>query len=1086
MIEYRLLFLQAKTKILRSISAHVRRHEMLRSKSWIRKTLKLPTARLPPRPPLYTDSESAALVQRCSDDLYEWQRAARPKDPSSSFVLHDGPPYANGDLHVGHALNKILKDITCRVQLARGKRIEYVPSWDCHGLPIELKAIENLEKKFLDNLIEEQMKSMDQGNAGEVSRSLAKHAVTRKLARTLARNTIKAQKAQFKSWGIMADWEKPWKTMDRGYETKQLQVFKSMVEQGLIYRQFKPVYWSPFTHTALAEAELEYNDKHKSRTAYVKYPLAHIGSELEAILSPSGQVFCVIWTTMPWTLPANRAIGFNQSINYVVLNSRIHGRLLVCQARVEALAKLLEEDLTQETVIAGELLAGTTYRDRFWTTDAVERPLLHAGHVTADSGSGLAHLAPGHGMEDYKVCIKHDIMPFAPVTAYGRFNEEACTRDPDLLEGRYAFDNGGEIVLSYLKKHRSVVAEHQIVHKYPYDWRSKKPVILRATAQWFANVGDLQKLALQALDRPEQVFVPASGEKRLRSFVQNRTEWCISRQRAWGVPIPALYHQESDEVLMTGDSINHIISVIDSKGIDAWWTDPQSEPSWTPPDTREADGTTKYRRGQDTMDVWFDSGTSWTQTNDDQDGPKQADMYLEGSDQHRGWFQSSLLTWVANKSASDVEPSSINAPFRKLVTHGFVLDHLGRKMSKSVGNVISPTEIMDASLLPAVKRKVDGATTLRRDSMGPDALRLWAASCDFTTDLTLSVQKLQIVNASLAKLRGTLKQLLGIIDDWEPRMSVSDQAVKTMFSSLDILYGGSTSEQQPQIVHDNCGINHRIAGLHLQNMEQAVQAHYDNFEYNKAVDAITKYVNVDLSAFYFETIKDAAYCGTTEERQQVQDSCVVIFRVLSRLLAPVVPMLVQEAWEAVTPAMRSYFGLLSPLQATWGDDMVIKSGLLPETMQKEVESDEHVFTALLAAVHAAQEEARKSKRLGSSVACDIAIEVEEQNPIGEASLATEFLQRHVKDLPTLLVVSGVAINTKPPDYLWNYSSKTELLGVEVTVHVVGPRGLKCVRCWRHLAPIRADPEVALCDRCDGVVRALGVKPGGDIEEVEGR
>ena len=1058
---------------------------MLRSPSWIKKTLKLPVTVFPPRPPIHTSSDFAALIKRCSDDLYEWQRATRPKDPEFSFVLHDGPPYANGDLHVGHALNKILKDITCRVQLARGKRIEFRPSWDCHGLPIELKAVENLEMCSFENMIQHQFKTMEQGSTAEVSKTLAKHAVTRKLARTLARKTIKTQKAQFKTWGIMADWEMPWKTMDRGYETKQLEVFKTMVERGLVYRQFKPVYWSPFTQTALAEAELEYNEKHKSRTAYVKYPLAHVAPELDSILRPFGQISCVIWTTMQWTLPANRAIGFHQSVDYVVVKSRIHGPLLVGQARVEALSKLLKEDLIEETIFPGHLLEGATYRDAPWSKEVVTRPLLHAEHVTADSGSGLAHLAPGHGMEDYRVCIKYGIMPFAPVTAHGRFNDTACSKEPELLDGQYIFDAGGERVLAYLHRHNMVLAEDRIVHKYPYDWRSKKPVILRATAQWFANVGNLQELALQSLDDPEQTFLPPSSQNRLRSFVQNRSEWCISRQRAWGVPIPALYHQESGEALMTGQSIAHIISMIDERGIDAWWTDPESEPAWTPPGLREPDGTTKYERGQDTMDVWFDSGTSWTQTVDGEGRPRQADVYLEGSDQHRGWFQSSLLTWLASKSGSGPERSDVGAPFRRLVTHGFVLDHLGRKMSKSVGNVISPTEIIDASLLPPVKRKVNGKMGLSRDSMGPDALRLWVASCDFTNDLTLSIPKLQLVNGSLAKLRGTLKQLLGIIDDWKSRSFVRDEAAQRSHpNKVDLLDTGSDLYQQSQIVLGTCSINHRIAGLHLHRMQQAVQEHFDDFEYNKAVDAIIRYVNADLSAFYFESIKDAAYCGTAEERQQVQDACVIIFCVLSRLLGPVVPMLVQEAWECVPSAVRSYSGLLSPLQATWDDDTVFRSGLLQNEILEEVKRGEDIFNSLLGAVRRAQEEARKDKKLGSSVACDVALEVVEPTAAEPATPTTALLQRYKKDLSTLFVVSRAMIETQPPHFTpvsWHYQSETDVLGEKIRVHVLSPQEQRCVRCWRHLAPTGVNAELALCNRCEEVTNTLGINP--DVEAV---
>jgi isoleucyl-tRNA synthetase len=538
----------------------------------------------------------------------------------------------------------------------------YVPGWDCHGLPIEMKALEKQRELHKDD--------------GAIFDAVA----VRRAARSLATKTVKEQMKAFREWGVMADWDKAWTTMDKSFEIKQLGVFQEMVKKGLIFRRYKPVYWSPSSRTALAEAELEYKEDHLSTAAYVKFPITNVPEGLKGRL-PEGQLYAVIWTTTPWTLPANRAIAIHHGLEYSVVKSG-SDLLLIASTRLPQLSGLLFGESPVEAVaesILGSDLLGAQYVNSLRGKESVLQPIVHADYVSAESGSGLVHMAPGHGMEDYDVCTPLGIKADAPVNDLGCFTSAALPDNPQTLERKSVLDGGSEEVLKILGD--KVLAVHKYKHKYPYDWRTKLPVIIRATEQWFADVGSVKDHALTSLAKVK--FIPEGGRVRLESFVKGRSEWCISRQRAWGVPIPALYNEDGVAVL-TDESVAHIISVINKRGIDAWWTDAADDPAWIVPGLEG-----QYRRGKDTMDVWFDSGTSWTQSD------QQADVYLEGTDQHRGWFQSSLLTYV---SASGRE----GAPYKTCITHGFTLDQDGKKMSKSIGNTIAPSQIVDGSLLPPV------------------------------------------------------------------------------------------------------------------------------------------------------------------------------------------------------------------------------------------------------------------------------------------------------------------------------------------------------------------------------------------------
>ncbi|KAH8816438.1 tRNA synthetases class I-domain-containing protein [Xylogone sp. PMI_703] len=940
-------------------------------KSWS-STLRLPKSSFPPRP---VPAEQPAILRRCSDDLYKWQSQERADQ--KPFVLHDGPPYANGSLHAGHAVNKILKDTVCRVKLQQGRRVVYVPGWDCHGLPIEIKALEKEREK----------------------RGTLQAIDIRRAARSLANKTVKEQMKGFQEWGIMADWDRAWKTMDKSFEMKQLEIFRHMVKNGLIFRRYKPVYWSPSSQTALAEAELEYNEEHRSTAAYVKFPITDIPAGLKELLPASPNLSAVIWTTTPWTLPANQAIAVHSDMEYTVVKDG-QDYLIVAKPRLEQfLQTCYGEGVTLEIIIdsfPGKDLVGAQYFNILRGKDSGSRPVIHADFVTAESGSGLVHCAPGHGMEDYLVCTPLGLEAIAPVDDLGRFTKEACPDYPEELEGLPVLKEGSKAVMDLLGDH--VLAFRKFQHKYPYDWRTKLPVIIRATEQWFADVGSIKSKALHQLNGVR--CIPEAGRSRLQSFVEGRSEWCISRQRAWGVPIPALY-DESGKALLTDASIQHIISVIDQRGIDAWWTDDPNDPAWVVPGVEG-----KYKRGRDTMDVWFDSGTSWTQSE------QQADVYLEGTDQHRGWFQSSLLT---HASVGDRD----EAPFKTMITHGFTLDQDGKKMSKSIGNTIAPSQIMDGSLLPPPSSSKRKGVPAPIQGLGADALRLWVASSDYTHDLVVGQQVLVSVNSSLLKYRIMIKMLLG---------SMHETARTAPITKLD-----------------------QIALSQLEDVMTDVAAAYDNYEFYKAVTYINRWIYADFSAFYMEALKDRLYCadggGVLEP----------IFHGLLRMLTPITPSLVEEAWSHRPQWMKSDESLKHPFHRTL-DDAIIPSE--HSESLGSVRKDVRWLLNANAAIKAAQEEARSAKIIGSSLEASVVLQL----PGDEASA---LFSRYADELQDMFVVSGVQLGGDIEGE-WKFSAEFEAPGGKGVAWIVPPKDSKCPRCWRYVAPSQDE----LCKRCEDAVSVL--------------
>ena len=981
-------------------------------------TLRLPKSTFPPRA---APADQAKYLQRCTNDLYNWQSRHRPIQ-KNKFVLHDGPPYANGGLHVGHALNKILKDIICRTQLARGRRVQYVPGWDCHGLPIEIKALEH---------------------HGWKERTASDALPIRAAARAFAQDAVEKQMKGFKSWGIMGDWEGHWKTMDKSFELRQLAVFKAMAGKGLIYRKHKPVYWSPSTLTALAEAELDYKEDHVSTAALVKFPIAK-NTSFKPLADIMPTLHAVIWTTTPWTLPANQAIAVNEDLLYVVVKSRKYGHLLIAESRVPFVEEWMGEHLKVITSnIAGRSLVGSKYKSpAIFEDNHTSRPMVHADFVSPVAGTGLVHCAPGHGLEDYEalqpLISSGEVVVKAPVDDAGCFTKEAAPADPDLLLGHNVFEAGNERVLQILDSAGFLLAQHEYKHKYPYDWRTKKPVLIRATAQWFADVSSIRNGALKSIEAVD--FRPTTAKTRLTSFVANRSEWCISRQRAWGVPIPALYHQQTGETVLSDASIGHIMKVVAERGIEAWWSDDPSDSAWITPELLRGDGTCDYRRGTDTMDVWFDSGTSWTGMSIDGqlDDVPVADVYIEGTDQHRGWFQSSLLTHNAYQVSLNLNKPPI-APFRSLITHGFTLDGDGKKMSKSIGNVVSPDEIVAGTVAnpgtkatsPALKSK---KSPKQSASLGPDVLRLWVASSDFTKDVLVSDTVVKSVHAALHKYRVTIKLVLGNLSDFSP---LTASVSYSSFSLAD-----------------------RIALHHLHAVTTAVRDGLISYEFHKAVNALNRWITSDLSNFYIEAVKDILYCSSPsgERRRAVQTVLYHVLCQVQAMLGPLTPMLVEESWEHSPEGVKA--GLESPLQRIW-------DRVPPEWYDEELEKLYlPLMTAINTAVKSAQEHARADKKMGSSLDSDVALTLEEASVV--------LLKPLQSQLAEILVVSNLQFYCEERAQSladWSYNAPIQdAEGRPIgTACVYAPQDRKCARCWRHLV-VQEDSE--LCGRCEIVVEGL--------------
>ncbi|MYL52083.1 isoleucine--tRNA ligase [Pontibacillus yanchengensis] len=721
------------------------------------------------------------------------------------YVLHDGPPYANGDLHMGHALNKILKDFIVRYKSMAGFHAPYVPGWDTHGLPIE----QTLTKKK------------------KVNRKKMTVAEFRQRCADYALQQVDNQRTQFKQLGVRGDWENPYITLDKDYEAAQIEVFGEMANKGYIYKGKKPVYWSPSSESALAEAEIEYHDK-RSPSIYVGFDIKDSKGVVE------GDEKFIIWTTTPWTIPANMAIAVHPELSYVTVEAN-GGKYIIAEKLIDEVAEALSWEKPQIVkTYKGSELEYVVAQHPMYDRDSI---VTLGEHVTTEAGTGCVHTAPGHGEDDFVLGQRYGLEVLCPVDEKGYFTDEAPG-----YEGLF-YDAANKDITEKLEEVGALLNLTFMTHSYPHDWRTKKPTIFRATSQWFASIKDFREQLLNEIQ--DVTWTPKWGETRLYNMVRDRQDWCISRQRAWGVPIPVVYGEDGTPII-TEETINHISGLIREHGSNVWF---EREAKDLLPEgfTSEHSPNGTFTKEEDIMDVWFDSGSSHQSVLKERDDlQRPADMYLEGSDQYRGWFNSSLSTSVAITG---------KAPFKSILSHGFTLDGEGRKMSKSQGNVIVPDKIMK--------------------QYGADILRLWVSSVDYQSDVRISDNILKQVSEVYRKIRNTFRFLLGNLHDFDPSKH-------------------TVSEENLQEVD-------RYMLLRLQELTSKVRSAYDEYEFATIYHAVHNFCTIDLSAFYLDFAKDILYIEAKDNprRRSIQTVYYEMLTSLTQLLAPILAHTTDEVWEHI-------------------------------------------------------------------------------------------------------------------------------------------------------------------------------------------
>ncbi len=905
------------------------------------------------------------------------------------FTLHDGPPYANGALHMGHALNKVLKDIINKYKTLRGHKVHFVPGWDCHGLPIELKVLQNLSSE---------------------DRQALTPIKLRKKAAAYARKQVEGQKVGFCRWGVWGDWNNPYLTLQKNYEAAQIEVFGEMVLQGHIYRGLKPVHWSPSSRTALAEAELEYPDGHISSSIYCLFPVVQLHAQLKRALLlqglelPSGEselanrLQVAIWTTTPWTLPANLAVSVNERLEYAFTED-CQGRILLIAADlVDVVGKTIGLELKIKAIVKGNLLAGIRYRDPLMSR--ISSVVIGGDYINTDSGTGLVHTAPGHGLDDFNTGCKYNLPVLCPVDGSGYLTEEAGP-----FAGLNVLEDANSKIIAALEDVGALLKEEPYSHRYPYDWRTKKPTIFRATEQWFASVEGFRNEALKAIGSVE--WLPISGRNRIEAMVRDRGDWCISRQRTWGVPIPVFYARESEKILLNKETLSHIQSLIAEFGADVWWERDESE--LLPP--TYANEAKLWRKGTDTMDVWFDSGSSWAAVTSLKDGLEYpADLYLEGSDQHRGWFQSSLLTSIAvNK----------RAPYKKVLTHGFALDEKGRKMSKSLGNVVDPQVIING-----------GPNQKKQPPYGADVLRLWVSSVDYSVDVPIGESILRQLGDVYRKVRNTARYLLGNLHDFD---SKNDSLPIEKLPLLDRWMLQRTAEV-------------------MDDISQA----FEKYEFYKFFQLLQSFCVVDLSNFYLDIAKDRLYVSSSfdQRRRSCQTVLSLIIEHLACVMSPVLCHMAEDIWQNLPYKVdeESVFQRGWPeVPEAWRDLSLVE----PMQLLRELRSE----------VNRVIEDCRTRQEVGASLEASIRIEARTQALQDAFNWISIYGDPEVDGLRDWLLVSQLQLGGEPWAEVFA-TKETEMAIIEVA----RARGVKCDRCWHYETDIGQHPEhPTLCGRCIDVL-----------------
>ena len=903
------------------------------------------------------------------------------------FTLHDGPPYANGALHMGHALNKVLKDIINKYKTLKGFKVHYVPGWDCHGLPIELKVLQKLssdERKRLDTLN------------------------LRKKATDYAYIQIKNQMEGFKRWGIWGDWDNPYLTLKKSYESAQIGVFGKMFLNGYIYRGLKPVHWSPSSRTALAEAELEYPEEHYSKSIYVSLKIVKIPDDIllkfcqendankkDNFISNS---FITIWTTTPWTIPANEAVAINPKINYVFAIDEEKRIYLFAKDLSSEISNKFNKDMKHLLEVKGAKLENIEYQHP--TKNKNCRIVIGGDYITTESGTGIVHTAPGHGIDDFNVGQKYNLPTTCVVDEKGNLNENSGQ-----FKGSNVLKDANDLIIEFLKGNNLLLLQENYKHRYPYDWRTKKPTIFRATEQWFASVNGFRSSALKAIEDVE--WMPSSGKKRIYSMVVGRGDWCISRQRSWGVPIPVFYKKNGNDILLNSEIINHIQKLFGEHGADIWW-------DWDVknllPENYVKDSD-QWEKGTDTMDVWFDSGSSWAAVCEQRSELKYpADLYLEGSDQHRGWFQSSLLTSVAVNN---------KPPFKRVLTHGFALDENGRKMSKSLGNVVDPNVIING-----------GNNKKTEPAYGADVLRLWVSSVDYSVDVPIGSNILKQLSDVYRKVRNTARYLLGNIHDYDPNIDNFE------INQLPLLDQWMLSR--------------------LVEVTDQISNAYENYEFSKFFQILQSFCVVDLSNFYLDIAKDRLYVSSKSEFRR--RSCqFVMSRVVENLavfISPVLCHMAEDIWQNIPYSTKEK----SVFQRRWP--------IFPKLWKNEI-LNEHISNLrnLRVEINKAIEGCRNKQIIGAALETEVNYLPEDNVVKDSLTWLKKFGNEDVDLFRDWLIVSNFQVVS-------NLTENSLIIDNNELgkIQILKADGQKCDRCWHYQKEIISGIQnTKLCKRCSNII-----------------
>ena len=923
-------------------------------------TIHLPKTDFPMRAAL-PRREPEMLQAMYDKDLYSKMVSRNTGKPT--FVLHDGPPYANGNIHIGTALNKILKDMIVKHRNMTGWCAPYVPGWDTHGLPIESAVLKDKS----------------------VKRSEMTTAEFRTKCREYAEGYIAKMTEQFKRLGVLGEWDNPYITLLPEFEAKQIEVFGKMAEKGLIYKGMKPVYWCPHDQTALAEAEIEYADD-PCTTIFVKFPVRDDKGKL-AQYTDLAKTYFVIWTTTPWTIPGNYAICLNADFDYVLLQVPSGDVYVLAKDLAESVCKAAHIDYAACQVLAtlkGSEFELMTAKHPLFDRESV---ILNGEHVTLDAGSGCVHTAPGFGAEDFQICQQYDkaglthIGVPVPVNAKGVMTDER-------YNGQF-YAKGNDMVVEDLEREGFLVAKENITHSYPHCWRCKNPIIYRATEQWFCSVDAIKDAAVKSCDAIQ--WKPEWGKERMISMITERSDWCISRQRVWGVPIPIFYCDECGADIVTPETIAHVAGLFREHGSNVWF-DREAGDLLPQGFVCPKCGKTHFSKETDIMDVWFDSGSTWAAVAAARDYLKYpADLYLEGGDQYRGWFQSSMLTSIAVNGV---------APYKQIATHGWTVDGEGKAMHKSLGNAVSPDEVIK--------------------DYGADLLRLWVASADYTQDMRISKDIMKQLSDAYLKIRNTARYMLGSLNGFDPD---TDAVAYKELHDLD-----------------------KWALSRLNELGRAVRGYYNKYEFHGVYRSIYNFCVVDLSNFYFDIIKDRLYCADEKSRRSAQTALYHILSGMTRLMAPILAFTSDEIWAAMphAAALNAESVLLN--------DMPDFDEALALSEAEQARWDAAI--ALRTDVNKALEIARGEKRIGKSLeaAVKLYFDGDEAQKLWRGPLGS--FDTH--DLETICIVSHVdAVLGGGEGYHGEAVSG-------LTVAVESAQGEKCQRCWKFDTQVGEDGLCPRC------------------------